>query len=762
MRKSKYMIDNLCKLALEHGGFVQELVVPTELTGGTGLTNPTLLIEDGKYILNLRHVQYSLYHSEGQQKYQTAWGPLTYFNPEDDITLRTVNYICELDPDTLSITKYTKTDTSKLDVKPLWEFIGLEDARLVRWNNKLYQSGVRRDTTTNGVGRMELSEIVDNVEVSRARIEPPKETYCEKNWMPVLDLPYHYVKWTNPTEVVKVNLDTNKAETVHMVNQQINVPRDLRGGSQVVRYKDYYVALTHEVDLWKDRRDRKDAQYYHRFIVWDLNWNIKYYSQEFKFMTARIEFSCGLAIQDGQMIIPFGFQDTTAFILKLPVEVFEYMVGMSDGLEVNNINKTDYLLESFIKFPYNDVSTYALADRYYKSKHYASALSFYLRTAEYSELPNTVYTSLIMVAKCLDKIGRRPHATSVAYYNAISYMPNRPEGYLLLSKYHELKKEYHQAYLNACIGLQYTSYCKENKELEYPGEYALLFQKAISAWYIGKEEEATDLFNLLQSKYNLQGNYKTTVENNLSYILGKPTNVLEDFPFVNCISLDESESRRQNLDVKFKEYGINNYKMYVYNRYNGEYNIKGDRVNELNIANIGATTSHILTIKQWLDESNDEYAFFCEDDLSFETLQYWTFKWKDFISKLPEDWEAVQLCLLSEIDRDIKFIQRDWRDWGCQAYIIKRTYAEKLLAIHYNNGDFDFSIPGMEGYMPCIENVLFDGIGKVYNFPLFVEDINFDSTYDAKENRNTNIRGYNHVINWWKTKKFFLPEKFNS
>jgi len=753
------MIDNLCKLALEHGGFVQEVVIPAELTGSTGLTNPSILVEDDKYILNLRHVQYSLYHSEGKQKYQTAWGPLSYFNPEDDLTLRTVNYICELDKDTLSVKSYTKTDTSKLDVKPLWEFIGLEDARLVKWNNKFYQSGVRRDTTTNGVGRMELSEIVDNVEVSRMRIEPPSDTYCEKNWMPVLDLPYHYVKWTNPTELVKVNQKTKKAETVKIVDQNINVFRDLRGGSQVVRYKDYYVAVTHEVDLWKDRRDKKDAQYYHRFVVWDLDWNIKYYSEDFKFMTARIEFSCGLAIHDDQMIIPFGFQDTTAFVLKFPVEVFEYLVGMSNGLELSNINKTDYLLESFIKYPYNDISTYALADRYYKSKHYSSALSFYLRTAEYSELPNTVYTSLVMIAKCIEKLEKRPHATTIAYSNAISYMPNRPEGYLALSKFHELRHEYHQTYLNACIGLQYTNYCKENKELEYLGEYTLEFQKAISAWHIGKEDESTELFKYLSTRKDLPDEYKTIVNNNLRFIHGKPTNILEGFPLINCISLNESESRRTNLYQKFKQYNLERYKMHVFSRYTGGYNIIGNNSEKVKLPHIGAITSHIQTIKNWLDTSNEEYAFFCEDDLSFETLDYWNFTWKEFMDKLPGDWEALQLCLISEVNRDIQFTKRNHWDWGCQAYLLKRSYAEKLINLHYKDNVYDLTIPGLD-FIPCIEHVLFDGIGKVYNFPLFVEDISFESTYTSE--RETNHIAHDYILNWWKTENFYLPESFNS
>lgn len=53
---------------------------------------------------------------------------------------------------------------------------------------------------------MELSLISSGAkETERSRIEPPTKSYCEKNWMPILDMPFHYVKWTSPTEVVKVN-----------------------------------------------------------------------------------------------------------------------------------------------------------------------------------------------------------------------------------------------------------------------------------------------------------------------------------------------------------------------------------------------------------------------------------------------------------------------------------------------------------------------------------------------------------------------------
>ena len=131
------MLDNFCRQVIENGGEIKPLLLPSSQTQGLPQINPSILVEGDDIYLNLRHVNYMLYHSEGEQKFQSKWGPLAYLNPEDDITLTTTNYLCKLDPDTLEIVSSAKVDTTKLDVKPLWEFVGLEDVRVTKWDNKL-------------------------------------------------------------------------------------------------------------------------------------------------------------------------------------------------------------------------------------------------------------------------------------------------------------------------------------------------------------------------------------------------------------------------------------------------------------------------------------------------------------------------------------------------------------------------------------------------------------------------------------------------
>jgi hypothetical protein len=329
-------MTNLVQKAVSAGGKLAPLVISEGLTSGTGLMNPSIFIDDdGDILLNLRHVNYTLYHSENTQQFPSRWGPLSYLHPEADQALRTVNYVCRLDKD-LSMTDYARVDTSKLDVTPLWEFTGEEDCRLVQWDGEYYLIGVRRDTTPHGEGRMELSKIkIDKkkwnvTEVSRMRIPAPEpnDSYCEKNWVPILDKPYHFIKWTCPTELVRTYPDEPARCDQIFVRPTITPPIDQRGSSQLVKWGNVYLSITHEVNLFKNYLGQKDGIYRHRLVVWDEQLNIIGLSPEaFSFLDARVEFCAGAAVYDDSLLISFGFQDNAAFVLKTPKVVVEQMIA---------------------------------------------------------------------------------------------------------------------------------------------------------------------------------------------------------------------------------------------------------------------------------------------------------------------------------------------------------------------------------------------------------------------------------------------------
>lgn len=328
------MERNLAKRALQAGGVVKPMIIPSSETRGSGLCNPSVFIDDnGEILVIIRNVNYDFFHLEHGKRFAnwaTSW--LIYLHREDDVRLHTVNFLAKLNED-LDIEWHHKIDTSELDVEPIWSFVGLEDARLFRWDGKLYGSGVRRDTTDYGQGRMELSELQVTPgavrEVKRNRIELPfdPDSYCEKNWMPILDKPFHYIKWANPTQVVKVSDDKNSCEVVYQSEKTVPDEYGFRGGSQVIRIPEGYLAIIHETNFGLNEHGTKNAAYPHRFVIWDEDFEIIRTSEMFHFMDSEIEFCCGLADHGDNFLITYGNQDNTAYIMSIPKQTVYEFIG---------------------------------------------------------------------------------------------------------------------------------------------------------------------------------------------------------------------------------------------------------------------------------------------------------------------------------------------------------------------------------------------------------------------------------------------------
>ena len=557
------VITNLVKQVLDNGGSITPLIIPSSETNGTGLMNPSIYNDNGNLLLNLRHVQYTLYHTRG--KFESRYGPLAYLNPENDITLRTTNFFCEVNDD-LTIKSHFKVNTSKHDITPIWEFIGLEDARLIKWDDKFYICGVRRDTKPNGEGRMELSEIVieDNTvkEISRFRIPAPindDTSYCEKNWMPVLDLPYHFVKWTNPTEVVKVDPIKKTCERVFLGNDYSS-KRDIRGGSQVITIGDYRVAITHEVDLWKNKNNNKEATYRHRIITWDKDWNVVNVSDEFDFMMGNIEFCVGMCVYNNNILVSFGYEDNAAYLLQIPILFFNKLIN-------------------------------------FKSK-------------------------------------------------------------------------------------------------------------------------------------------------------------LSDFPKTYCVSYTDDKNRRDILTKEFNQLNLPTPEFIIATKESDNKSIvKGKYIHQLNTQSLNCAVSHLKAIKEWYNNSNESYALFLEDDVTFKTSKYWNFTWSEFMNSLPNDWKCIQLISIRPDFPEIKLKPRQWDDWSATAYLITRDYAKKLID-EYCVGLDEYNLTiKRDNVMPLVENIIYD-LDKTYCIPLLVENVDFPSTFYQKtidiEHKTDHLIASEFVLNWWK------------
>jgi hypothetical protein len=154
------------------------------------------------------------------------------------------------------------------------------------------------------------------------------------------------------------------------------------------------------------------------------------------------------------------------------------------------------LLEKYIFTPHDPEVNFWLAWEYEKIGQNASALSYYLRCAELSDNKDLVYECLLKTWYVIHKTKRRPVYCQKQLVAAITHSPKRPEAYFLLSRLHELKEEWKDAYYYASVALEVCDInlpkCKT--DVDYPGDYILHFQHALTSWYVGQREQSKNLW----------------------------------------------------------------------------------------------------------------------------------------------------------------------------------------------------------------------------------------------------------------------------
>jgi len=225
---------------------------------------------------------------------------------------------------------------------------------------------------------------------------------------------------------------------------------------------------------------------------------------------------------------------------------------------------------------------------------------------------------------------------------------------------------------------------------------------------------------------------------------------------VYYVSLEESVGRRNKLEESLKEHGVTNIKSIISKRFaECDDVVTGKYVDSLNEGTKGCCVSHLKAIKEWYETTDEEYGFFCEDDLSLDTVDYWNFTWQEFIDNLPEDWGCIQMLPIRGEYKDIKIRERYWDDWSVTAYIIKRDHAKYIIDNYIVDGTYHLELKDAE-VQPLIENILYTSAGKVYTIPMFVEDVGFTSTFeggdgDVKDGQKRNhYYAHDYIINWWK------------
>lgn len=166
--------------------------------------------------------------------------------------------------------------------------------------------------------------------------------------------------------------------------------------------------------------------------------------------------------------------------------------------------------------PFNPQLNFEAAVIYEKMNQSASAASFYLRTVEYGydKTPSLVYASLCKLAQCFESQKDRVYTVSNCLLQAVQYLPYRPEGYFLLSRFYEKAQQWQESYTWSEMGLRQSTVPALPVDVGYYGQFCLTFQKAVAAYWVGRKDESKELFSKL-AQIELPPEYRKSVEDNL-------------------------------------------------------------------------------------------------------------------------------------------------------------------------------------------------------------------------------------------------------
>lgn len=176
------------------------------------------------------------------------------------------------------------------------------------------------------------------------------------------------------------------------------------------------------------------------------------------------------------------------------------------------------LIYIFVDNPDDPSANFNLGLFYEQNGQFASAVSYYLRTAERTYYTPVVYESIIRAAICFDRQGTRNYTVKGLLQHSVALDPTRPEGYYLLSRYYERKEEWSESYMIASIGEKLAKFDQDSLHtyVDYPGEYGILFQKAVSSWWCGLCDESRSIFMRLRYNYKMDDSHRGAVDYNLN------------------------------------------------------------------------------------------------------------------------------------------------------------------------------------------------------------------------------------------------------
>lgn len=201
---------------------------------------------------------------------------------------------------------------------------------------------------------------------------------------------------------------------------------------------------------------------------------------------------------------------------------------------------------------------------------------------------------------------------------------------------------------------------------------------------------------------------------------------LKDFSPVFWLNLDGDEKRKIYMENWFSKFNLNAKRISAYDGRTNDLRayLTGSFPPNISQEEVGCVLSHLKAIKQFVEETDDDYAIVLEDDVDFVSVAYWPFDWKFVLSSVPYDWDVLQLVIINPWCLITKLHPRQSYDFSAAAYAITRHYAKKLLRLHVDGEKY--KIDNGVKPRPVADELIYNS-GKTYSLPLLLVNIELDS-----------------------------------
>ena len=256
-------------------------------------------------------------------------------------------------------------------------------------------------------------------------------------------------------------------------------------------------------------------------------------------------------------------------------------------------------------------------------------------------------------------------------------------------------------------------------------------------------------------------------------------NKLSGFPHVYYFNMDEETHRRDYMESQFKNYNIE-YTRISSNKFDAKRiyewsdylkdendiieNDKGRVPQALSNKVLANFVSHIVFLKEWYEASKENYIILMEDDYDLSLIDYWHFDWEYLMSRLPFDWDTVQLGYEHYERVEFFLSHKDYSSFNFGPTLINRQHVSKILDLYLSDGKIispPLSYYGINETFFSVD-VSINHVGKNYTLPLITTNTDFfqeDNAYHIYKRHHTNRYIYHY---WWKNKRdiFSLDDFF--